>query len=215
MKLSFFILFFLSLFFHFQSLATPSEFLIGYSEEEDFVPLLAVMGESLKKLETLPQAPYKKIRDAFQNSTESYQIKKWEINIDDMSGDSYVLAKLDRKIVKPKRGTFFISCIGVCKQPEVKNQSSEILNSFYSFFAKDKWGKHFIPTDLLKKSTAEIAAKSEVHIHHLTDLNKNGLPELWITYRLMHGEIGHMVYEQGSKKATDWKMLTNGCIGCD
>ncbi|MBY0383887.1 hypothetical protein K2X05_01900 [bacterium] len=214
MRLLLFIVLSLSFAIHFTVLAGTKNILIGYADGENFMPLLSVTAGSLKAVDAVPGVSFKKINEAFQPSQKSFQIKSWERAVDDISGASFILGKLDQKLNAPSRNTFYMACADHCAQLKVKNKTPEIMKSFYVYFSNDKWGKHFISPELSKKSLEEIALKSDIHIHYLTDLNENGLAELWFTYKLMHGEIGRMIYEQAGK-SKDWKRLANRCVGCD
>ncbi len=188
--------------------------LLGFAQER-FIPLLqldTVKNEltSAKKNGITKSSP---ISNAFKDSRDQFPIAKWEDYNDELNGDSISLAKLAKK-TNAERGAIFRTCANDCKPLAAKPLQDDQAKSFYKYFSNDNWGKHFVTSDLLKKSTTEIANKSGVQIHYVTDLNKNKRPELWITFKLMHGEIGYAVYE-ADEKENNWVSLVNQCPGCD
>ncbi|OIO59496.1 MAG: hypothetical protein COX57_03090 [Alphaproteobacteria bacterium CG_4_10_14_0_2_um_filter_63_37] len=87
------------------------------------------------------------------------------------------------------------------------------VRSFYRFFAHDRWGSNFVPSSLLDAPLEELAPATNVTVLFATDVDHDGHNELWMTYRLMWGELGRMVWEADDNGA--WVNLANRCFNCD
>jgi len=98
--------------------------------------------------------------------------------------------------------------------PLFKLYNDETINiSFYHYFAKDEWGQHFVNKALLVKPSKEIGNETDVNIHGLTDFDRDGKKEIWVSYKLRYGETGVMLYEQNHNDT--WSLLLNHCYWCD
>jgi hypothetical protein len=97
---------------------------------------------------------------------------------------------------------------------DIESKDDEIQSmSFYTFFSKDNWGKHFISKAQLSLPIEDIAMETGVNIHAITDIDGNNRYEVWVSYELMYGEIGVMVYQKDESE--EWKLVVNHCFMCD
>jgi hypothetical protein len=98
--------------------------------------------------------------------------------------------------------------------PEAVDFRSDTIavRSFYRFFSRDRWGANFLDEVSLDAPLQTIADSSNVRAYGLTDADRDGNPELWLTYQLMYGEIGAMVWERAP---AGWHMLAYHCFSCD
>lgn len=183
----------------------------GYASGSDFWPMVTVQNGHL--LDIVEPMPLKRRAIAsFSDSKHRYSISKSTYaGVDEMNGGNPVLCKVTPRVTKDD----FFYVLPASFKPASPSQYEEVVHNFYVFFSRDNWGRHFIEDQAwLENKNSEIAKKSKVSVRHVTDLNHDGRMELWISYQLMYGEIGHMVYEQ-TNDMSGWKMLSNRCYGCD
>jgi len=109
-------------------------------------------------------------------------------------------------------GNYYANLETPLKYLELQNRE-QIIFSFYQFFSEDKWGRHFIPKKLLDQTIDEISKQSNVVVHYITDLDSDSKYELWISYKVLYGKSGNMIYEQTGK--TGWDSISNQCFMCD
>lgn len=110
------------------------------------------------------------------------------------------------------RGVVVFAYLGPTREGiEVRSDTAGV-RSFYQSFARDGWGRHFFESVSPHAPLQTIADSSRIRPHGLTDLDGDGRAELWLTYQLVHGEIGAMVWEQ---TAQGWQMLAYHCFQCD
>ncbi len=87
-----------------------------------------------------------------------------------------------------------------------------VARSFYRSFSRDYWGRQFFDNVSLDGPLQAVADSSKVRPYGMTDADGDGNPELWLTYQLMYGEIGAMVWENTPQ---GWRMLGYHCFRCD
>ena len=100
-------------------------------------------------------------------------------------------------LVRHRSGEFAFTCIE---------------SSFYRVFAQDRWGRQFFDTSDLDGPLPEITAESKVRTHGVTDVDRDGRLEIWVTYRLVWGEVGAMGWEE---TGTGWTRFAIHCFDCD
>ncbi len=114
--------------------------------------------------------------------------------------------------IPDENGNYYANLETPLEYLELQNRE-QIIFSFYQFFSEDWWGKHFIPKKLLNQTIDEISKQSNVLVHYITDLDLDSKYELWISYKVLYGKSGNMIYEQTGK--TGWDSLSNHCFMCD
>jgi len=188
--------------------------IIGYIQNSRFHPLVVVTSETISRADSAKLDLKGQLRNAFRHKSETFSIQKQEDYV-----DPYVDSDTPRRFGLVNKKISSVSDFYTL-QPSIfpsqsPNVNKEIVGNFYSFLSRDKWGQYFFKEKkLLDKPLEEIAKKTKVRIHVITDLNHNSRPELWITYELMYGEIGRMVYEQASD-GSNWEMIANHCYVCE
>lgn len=185
---------------------------IGYITDSFFHPIIhvseGVFSLPNSKKPTLP--PW--LKNAFIESDVEIQLSE-PIKYADIYGPDKPGYYGETSIItQADRGSYFANLENPLKDLKFENREKVILN-FYQFLSQDSWGKHFISREILNLTVDQIAQKSEVKIHFVTDLDSDLLYELWISYKLMYGKIGNMVYEQ--TKDSKWLSITNHCFNCD
>src|SRR3989442_7145288 len=188
--------------------------IIGYIENSRFHPLVVVTSETISRADSAKLDLKGQLRNAFRHKSETFSIQKQEDYV-----DPYVDSDTPRRFGLVNKKISSVSDFYTL-QPSIfpsqsPNVNKEIVGNFYSFFSHDKCGQYFFKAlKLLDKQLDEIATKTKVPSNMITDLNHNSRPELWITYELMYGEIGRMVYEQASD-GSNWEMIANHCYVCE
>jgi hypothetical protein len=181
---------------------------IGYVRDGKFHPLVTVDGKRIAEVQSRKLQMVGTIRNAFEPSPESLRVAGQE---DYEDGFSNKLGRFGKVQGKAKDNQFYLQ--GSSSPMRAKVPSKELKRSFYRHFSNDPWGRHFAESGGSKKPVAALEKKRDVQVLYATDLNANGKPELWITYRLMYGEIGRMVWEQ--RGINEWVSLANHCFNCD
>lgn len=184
--------------------------IIGFVQENHFMPLTIIDNDSLYSA-PLGTKLEGKIIKIVSKEKEVHSIKSSGQYTDIYTDELHDFAVIDTSI--SSRDAFYVMSKKVFhfKLPDA---CMDLIHNFYTFFSKDDWGHHFIGQELLKESTHDIAEKSGVMIHFITDLDSDNFMELWISYKLMYGEIGYMVYEQ-DLASNDWISIANCCVNCD
>jgi hypothetical protein len=144
------------------------------------------------------------LRNAFRDKSPTFSIQMQEDYVDPYD-DSETPRRFGLVNKKVSSVSDFYTLQPFIFPSQSPNVNKEIVGNFYSFLSREK---------LLDKPLEEIAKKTNVRIHVITDLNHNSRPELWITYELMYGEIGRIVYEQASD-GSNWEMIANHCYVCE
>jgi hypothetical protein len=188
--------------------------IIGYIDDSRFHPLVVVTSEAISIADSAKLVLKGRLRNAFKDTLQTFSVEKQQDYIDpyDRKDTPRRFGLIDKKFSSVS--VFFtLQPTAFPSQSPVVNQ--EIVRSFYVFFSGDKWGQHYFTVKkLLDKPIEEIAKKTNLSVHVVTDLNHNSRPELWISYKLTHGEIGRMVYEQASD-GRSWEEVANHCYACD
>ena len=187
--------------------------IIGYIDDSRFHPLVVVTEETIRSVDSAKMELKGNLRNAFRITPESYSIQKQEDYVDPYGKDTPGRFGVINKKASSLREFYALQpSVYPSQSPDV---NKEVIRNFYVFFARHKWGQHFFENkDLLNKPVAEIAKKTNLRVRVVTDLNHNSRPELWITYKLMYGEIGRMVFEQASD-GSNWSEIANHCYICD
>jgi hypothetical protein len=187
---------------------------IGYIDDSRFHPLVIATADTISKADSAKLELKGQLRNAFEDTPQTFSVKKQQDYTDpyDDKDTPRRFALTDKKFSSVN--TFF-TLQPTAFPSQSPDAYKEIARKFYAFFSGHKWGRHFF-TDkkLLEKPLEEIAEKTNLRIHVVTDLNHNSSPELWVTYKLMHGEIGRMVYEQVGD-GSNWEEIANHCYECD
>ncbi|WP_075187031.1 hypothetical protein [Teredinibacter haidensis] len=182
----------------------------GYVRDGNFHPVLSVENNQFKVLAGSHSSIPKGIEPLFiRDSVNTLEISGSE-NYQDVLGEDKV-GTLGKISSEEKPDTFFYKSIDSAAVNSSNNQSKNM--SFYSFFSRNEWGRHFINKNQLSLSLENIAKESGVFIHAITDIDENGRNEVWVSYKLMYGEIGAMIYQEEEKE--EWKLLVNHCFWCD
>jgi hypothetical protein len=187
---------------------------IGYISNSEFFPLLAVEdGKLAGRPQNIPLEG--EVINAFVSTDERYRVISTSPSIvDEISGETYEYGTL-KETAHPKPEYLYALASGTLPSEPAAGQEA-IVRSFYEFFSHDKWGKHFFTTSpgVLSKSVEAIGKTIKVAPLYVTDLDKNGQRELWMTAELMYGETEYVVYEQipGEPK---WRLVSTLCPGCD
>jgi len=188
--------------------------IIGYIDDSRSHPLVVVTSEAISRADSAKLVLKGRLHNAFEDTPQTFSVEKQQDYIDpyDDKDTPRRFGLIDKKFSSVS--VFFtLQPAAFPSQPPVVNQ--EIVRSFYVFFSGHKWGQHFFAVKkLFDKPIEEIAKKTNIRVHVVTDLNHNSRPELWISYKLMHGEIGRMVYEQASD-GRGWEEVANHCYACD
>lgn len=185
---------------------------IGYIEGTSFFPLVQNnAGKIIGNLQHLPLEGT--LRNAFVKSDEKYRVISTSINVvDEINGNTYEYGTISSA---PRKSDSFYTLAENGFPSESPAVQPALVRSFYEFFSRDKWGKHFFEDpSVLKKSNEVIAQSTQVTVRYVTDLNKDGSREAWVTCKLMYGEIARAVYEQVPEK-NDWRLISYQCPGCD
>jgi len=190
--------------------APPSVF--GYVQEGQFHPLLVLAGAQFAKYDAKTSL-VGTLRNAFDPKGPELHVEK-DLEFDDLDADPPAKGRLGEVPGRSYRKLFFELSPGPVPRPAVA-PSLEQKRSFLRFFAKkDDWGGQFAEGAKPGGEVAKIEQRGNVQILYATDLDGDGKTELWITYRLMYGEIGRMVWEQTDKNG-EWVELANHCSSCD
>jgi hypothetical protein len=186
---------------------------IGYIDDSRFHPLVVATSGTISRADSAKMELKGKLRNAFRVAPETYFIQKVEDYVDAHGEDTPGRFGVINKKTSSIRDFYTLHPSGYPSQsPDV---NKEIIRNFYTFFSHHKWGQHFFEgKKLLDKPIEEIAKKTNLRVHVVTDLNHNSRPELWISYKLMYGEIGRMVYEQAGD-GSNWGEIANHCYLCD
>lgn len=91
--------------------------------------------------------------------------------------------------------------------------SDNLAAAFYRFFRNDDWGRRFTWPDSHQATVDVLARTWGVLLHAETDLDTDNRRELWMSYGLMYGETGAMVYEL--RDDGGWESVANHCFKCD
>jgi len=186
---------------------------IGYIDESRFHPLVVVTPQTITKADSTKMDLRGELRNAFQANSASFSIQKQSDYVDPHGEDKPGRYAAINKKFSSIRDFFTLQHSPFPSQSPDLNK--ELVRSFYTFFSRDNWGSAFFQDKkVLKQPIEEIAKKTNLRIHAVTDLNNNSRQELWITYKLMHGEVGRIVYEQASE-GSDWEELATHCYMCD
>lgn len=182
----------------------------GYVRDGNFHPILSVENNQFKVLAGSHSNIPKSIEPLFvRGSANALEISGSE-NYKDVLGVDKV-GTLGKISSEEKPATLFYKDIDSASVKSSDNQSESM--SFYTFFSQDKWGRHFISKAQLSLQLENIANETGIIIHAITDIDANGRSEVWVSYKLMYGEIGAMIYQQGEKE--EWTLLVNHCFWCD
>lgn len=188
-----------------------NEFTIGYIANSLFHPLINVSGGMLSAPKSNEPIVTTWVKNAFQTSglkiPLSDPIKYTDVYTEEPG--YYSKASL---FIFGTRGNYYANLEKPLIDLRFRNRE-KVIRGFYRFFSKDEWGRHFIPKDLLNQSVNDISKQSGVVVHYVTDLDSDSMIELWISYKLMYGEIGNMVYEQ--TEDSTWTSVSNHCYNCD
>lgn len=216
--------------------------IFGFIDSDYFVPLFsfATNFNTLQKIESIPNLKhFKRIYNVFSNSKENFVIEKIIKYEDSYSNEKYDLLKINtekinktlhKKINCPScaenknfvhyklnnvADTDFFTNDKIKFKTLSKNLHEDTLRNFYTFISKDAHWSRRIENRLLKKSIKDIETESGIHINFITDINKNSKVELWITYDVIYGMVGRMVYEQRKNSDDNWNLINNICLNCD
>ncbi len=187
--------------------------IIGYIDDSRFHPLVVITSETLSRADSAKLELKGKLRNAFRVLPETYLIQKQEDYLDAHGEDTPGRFGVINEKKSSIRDFYTLQqSVYPSQSPDV---NKEIIRNFYVFFSRHKWGQHFFEgKKLLDKPVEEIAKKTNLRVHVVTDLNHNSRPELWISYKLMYGEIGRMLYEQAGD-GSNWDEIANHCYLCD
>lgn len=87
-----------------------------------------------------------------------------------------------------------------------------LMKSFFYYFSADDWGKYFVKKEYLNYNSTKIEKLSGLSILYQSSLEGNNNHELWVKYKLIHGEFGMSVFQY---KNRNWSTVANVCINCD
>ena len=181
---------------------------IGYVRDGKFHPLVTVEGQRIAEAHSRELQLVGSIRNAFAPSTTSLSVTSQEDYEDAFSDE---LGRFGVVEGKAEDNQFYLE--GSSSPLRAEAPSKELKRSFYLHFSKDRWGRHFADSPGAKDPVSVLEEEGKIQALYATDLNANGKTELWLTYRLMYGELGRMVWEQSG--VNEWVSLTNHCFNCD
>ena len=179
---------------------------IGYIEHNYFFPIIEINNN---KIETNISINDCLSFEALNSYKKPFKFKvQYYTNLFDRYTDKYNL------VAKVNTSKSFDKIL-FSNEPKIITKDivlfqNDIIN-FYQYFKNDKWGRNFYEK-IKKPKTISDFEKTGIKIILITDINMDKNIELWITYRLMYGEIGRMIYE---KKDNNWKMILWRCHSCD
>ena len=189
---------------------TESESIYGYVRDINFYPLVSLEGHQFRVL-TNSHAQIPEIVEPLIQTlpANALQLTSSENYIDRYGQDT--IGTFGKMTPVKQTTPFFYKNVNSAVVEFSKDTVAR--KSFYKFFSNDNWGRHFISKAQLSLSLPTIAKVTDINIHAVTDINEDGRKEIWASYKLMYGEIGAMVYEQGGSEG--WKELVNHCFQCD
>lgn len=194
------------------SLALPEQTFasaLGYLQDGRFFPLIVTTPSSFASASSTTTITGT-LRNAFRATKESYVVRSAKQYEDAFTDEWWVYGELPTNV--SKREEFYT--LGARVPGSFADRKTDTVMSFYRFFANDKWGRHLIDNrDWLKLGPSKIAENSNVRAHYVTDLDTDGLREIWLTYVLMYGEVGRMIFEESG--GGQWKQVVNHCYSCD
>jgi hypothetical protein len=125
---------------------------------------------------------------------------KWDEN--NVSEIKYYV-KFSNSIYDDKYGFFLVDNRLVKLMDEFdENKHKENKNMLVNYLAKQSWGKNYVDSCQLK----------DMVIHVVSDINKNGLSEYWITYKTMYGQLGGLILE--TDRESDFIVISSDCPNC-
>lgn len=185
---------------------------IGYVRDSLYHPLIVLANDSLMKAESRDLELGSFIINAFEREGDTVRCQE-QIDYEDLYTDE--LARCCRVSTKVKEDNQYYLMGGSSLSDELVDIDEQVVRGFYQWFSKDEWGRQFLGNpSWLTLPLESLYDSSEVWTEYATDLDHDGALELWIMYKLMRGEKGRMVYEQGQDKA-QWICLAIHCYDCD
>lgn len=181
---------------------------IGYISDHNFHPLVVIENGSFSEAKSRNINLIGTLREAFEPQSASLSItaqKDYEDAYSDELGRFGVVRG------KFREDAFYLLKSSIPLHSAVPSKA--LARDFYEYFSVDPWGKHFAEGAGSMEPATFLEQDKSVRILYETDLDSDGKKELWMTYRLMYGEVGRMVWEQvGPKK---WQSIANHCFNCD
>jgi len=194
------------------TLSLAASQVIGYVDSSQFHPLIVLDGKHINVANSVQLELTGKIMDAFEEKGHVAASEKQITELDAYT-DEQVRFGLIAPVVREKDRFYVLNSSPLNKA--VILEKNHVIKSFYKHFSKDNWGRHFVENlDWLKLPLNQLYENSSVWTHYVTDLDDDGLLELWMTYKLMWGEVGRMVFEQ-SETGSSWIRISNHCFNCD
>jgi hypothetical protein len=189
--------------------AFPSDpSMIGYVRDGAFHPLMAWDGGSLLTEHIVERPLGGRLGYVIDESRSDFVLDE---NVDYIDPYTEEPGRFANVMGRPAGPVVFAHVGGEPQEISLRADST-LAHSFYRAFAKDRWGSRLLRNADLETSLSEIALASNVITYGTTDLDADGHPEIWVTYQLMYGEIGAMLWEEGPQ---GWARLVNHCYICD
>lgn len=184
--------------------------IIGYMAEHRYHPLITVEGSRISEVKPRTLSLVGTLRDAFVPNKTALSVQRQE-DYEDAFTDK--LGRYGIVLGESQENSFYV-LNGTAGSIHAKIPSKEMKKSFFGFFSKDQWGRHFAESADTRDPIRVLESEGKVQLHYATDLNRNGKSEVWATYRLMYGELGRMIWEEGTNPG-EWISIANHCYNCD
>lgn len=186
--------------------------IVGYVRSGHFHPLIVRDSVGITPANSSELNLLGRLVNAFESGGQSAALTRQEDYVDPFTDVAGRFGLVEDSV--PERGHFYYlnGSTGELLPTDGGNDPAAV--SFYRFFASDQWGRRFIEQEWLTLPAEEIARRSDVVVHFVTDLDRDGQQEVWITYRLKYGEVGALVYEETGVQDR-WVLLVDHCYVCD
>ena len=182
--------------------------IMGYVGGGTFHPLVLFEGGQLVRVEVADLQLEELLAYRVNGDTTSIQLGQQERYVDRYTDENGIFAH----VAIAATGYPFFAYTGAGAGVLVFRPDTAATRSFYRVFAQDPWGRQFFGTSDLDGPLPEITAESKVRTHGVTDVDRDGRLEIWVTYRLMWGEVGAMGWEE---TGTGWTRFAIHCFDCD
>jgi len=184
--------------------------IIGYIQDSLFHPFVQLQNNEYVKYDYTQSIAGKTLNPTFGTYSRTINILS-DFEYEDLYSDDTARVGYIDTLINNRSAYYMLSNKGTSLQ---MGYDIEIIHDFYRFFSTDKWGKHFIDAEWIDQPIDSIEFKSDLRIAGVTDIDEDGSHEIWLSYLLMWGEIGHAVYEETEQPGT-WKSVANHCMNCD
>ena len=185
---------------------------IGYVQDSLFHPLLTLTNDSLAPADSRSLDLKGKLVDAFRPDGDTATVVEQK-DYEDMYTDQLGRYGVIHSSVDENERYYILN--HACECTAVLEVDDATIIGLMQTLAKDSW--HFVfakPGQWRSLPTDSLEENSLIQLQYTTDIDRDGLVEAWLMYKLMWDDWGRVVYEQNADNS-GWTKLADRCFNCD